>query len=84
MLRSNVFRSNDFRPRDGPEAVVEEALGGVGIANVSFVTYRQLMTTASAAAGEHSASVLGFHARTEAMLLGALTIIRLKCTLRHL
>jgi hypothetical protein len=42
------------------------------------------MAAARAAAAEHGAPVLGFHALTETVYFGALAIVRLKCAFRHL
>ena len=57
---------------------------GVGCADGSFIAHRQLVTAAGPPPGQHGAPVLGFHALTESMHFGTLTVIRLKCTLRHL
>jgi hypothetical protein len=42
------------------------------------------MTAAGATSGEYRASILRFHALTEPVRFGALAIIGLKCTFRHL
>ncbi len=41
------------------------------------------MAAARSAAGEDGAAIRGLHADAEAMLLGPLTVIRLKGTFRH-
>ena len=50
----------------------------------SFIADRQFVAATSPAAREHGAAILGLHARAKPVLLGALTIIRLKRTFRHL
>jgi hypothetical protein len=42
------------------------------------------MTAAGATPGEHGSSILRFHALTETVCFGALAIVGLKCTFRHL
>jgi hypothetical protein len=55
----------------------------MGVPDSSFVADRQLMAAPCAAAREHGAAILRFHAGPESMGLRALAIIRLKCTFRH-
>ena len=56
---------------------------GVRSAYGSFIADRQLVAAPGAASGEHSPSILGLHALTKPVFLGALSIVRLKCTFRH-
>ena len=56
---------------------------GVGSPDGSFVTDRQFVASAGPPARQHRASVLGFHSRPEAVSLGALSIVRLKCAFGH-
>jgi hypothetical protein len=44
---------------------------------------RQLFATLVAAALENSAAIFGFHARSEANILGSTSLIWLKCSLWH-
>ena len=46
-------------------------------------TDRKFLAATGAAASENSTAILGFHTGTEAMSLGAMAIIRLKSTFRH-
>ena len=55
----------------------------MGIADSSFVADRQLVAAPRATAREHRAAILRFHPGPESVSLGALAIIRLKCTFRH-
>jgi len=58
-------------------------LVGVGGTDGAFVTDRQLPTAPSPAAGQDVTAILRLHTRTKPVGLGAVTVIRLKCTLRH-
>ena len=49
----------------------------------AFIAHRQFVTPPRTPARQHRPSVLGFHSRPGTMRLGALSIIRLKCTFRH-
>ena len=48
-----------------------------------FGAYGQFLAPASAAPGQNGASVLGFHTGAKPVRLGAVTVIRLKSTFRH-
>src|SRR5271155_1969785 len=70
----------------GSEAADEPPGAGldrVGSPYCSFVADRQLVAAPGAASSEHSPSILGLHALTKPMFLGALSIVRLKCTFGH-
>ena len=47
-------------------------------------THGQLLTAPGPATSDHRASILGLHTGEEAMRFGAVAIIRLKSTFRHL
>ena len=55
----------------------------MGVPDSPFVADREFMAAPCAAARQHGAAIFRFHARPEPMGLGALAIIRLKCTFRH-
>ena len=57
---------------------------GLGVADGLLVTYGQLVTAAGPASRQHGSAVFGLHALTESVHFGALTIIRLKSTFRHI
>lgn len=63
--------------------VSEAELADVRIANGFLVAHGQLMAAASAAARQDRPAVLALHARPESVRLGALTIVRLKCSFGH-
>jgi hypothetical protein len=54
------------------------------VTNGSFVANGQLVAATGAAARENCAAILALHAGAEAMNFGALAIIRLISTFRHL
>ncbi len=58
-------------------------LAGFGVSDGSFVADRQLVAAASAPPGEHRPAILALHARAKTMRLGALAVVRLKCSLWH-
>jgi len=58
--------------------------GKTGDGILPLGTNGQLLATPGPAAGKHRAAILGLHASEEAMRLGAVAIIRLKSTFRHL
>jgi hypothetical protein len=60
------------------------ALLGKPAMPLPLVADGKLLPPASAAAGQHGAAVLGGHSREKAMRFGALSVIRLKSTFRHL
>jgi|SRR5579872_1451274 len=57
---------------------------GFGVADGLLVAYGQLVTAAGPAARQHGPPVLGLHALTKSVDLGALAIVRLKSTFRHI
>jgi hypothetical protein len=62
----------------------EEELTLLGEADRTFVANGQLVPALGTAPGQNGTAILGLHASAEAMSLGALVIIRLKCSLRHI
>ena len=56
---------------------------GLGVADGTFVTDRQLPSAFGAAAGQDGAPVHGIHTRAETMRLRPFAIIRLKSTFWH-
>jgi hypothetical protein len=60
-----------------------ELLRLVRVANGLFVTNRELVASACAAARQNGAAVLSTHPFAKSVGLGALAIIRLKCAFRH-
>jgi hypothetical protein len=55
----------------------------LGVANCALVADGQLMAALSAAASQHCTAIFRFHAFAKAMRFGALTVVGLKCSLRH-
>ena len=60
------------------------ALLGKPAMPLPLVADGQLLPSACAAASQHRAAILGGHAGEKAMRFGALSVIRLKSTFRHL
>jgi hypothetical protein len=60
------------------------ALLGKPAMPLPLVADSKLLPSASAASSQHRAAVLGGHAGEKAMRFGALSVIRLKSTFRHL
>jgi len=54
------------------------------VADGSLVAHGELVTAFGAPPGQHGTAVLRFHANPEPVSFGPLTIVRLKCTFRHL
>ncbi len=80
-LSYTVRKSADRRIRDDRG---NASLGfGRSRPDGAFVAHRQLVASTGPPARQHCSSVLGFHSRPEAMRFGALSIVRLKCTFRH-
>jgi len=67
-----------------PVASDEDWLAQLGGANSALITDGKFVAATGTAAGEHSPTVLCFHALTEPVSLRPLTIIRLKRTFWHL
>jgi len=57
---------------------------GLRVADGLLVAYGQLVAAAGPAARQHGPAVLGLHALTKSVHFGALAIIRLKSTFRHI
>lgn len=53
------------------------------VADVAFVTDRELVAAPGPAAREYGPAVLGLHTLAESVNLCTLAIVRLKCTFRH-
>ena len=60
------------------------ALLGKPAMPLPLVADGELLPSTRAAAGEHRAAILGGHVGEKAMRFGALSVIRLKSTFRHL
>ena len=60
------------------------ALLGKPAMPLPLVADGELLPPARAAAGQHGTAVLGGHAGEKAVRFGALSVIRLKSTFRHL
>ena len=58
-------------------------LDGLGFSDGSLIADRQLPAALGTAPRQYSLTILGFHARPEAMRLGTFAIIRLERSLRH-
>lgn len=82
-LSYTFLKSTDFSSRLFLENRCSPLFVGVGGTDGAFVTDRQLPTATGPAAGQDGAAILGRHTCAKTVGLGAVTVIWLKCTLRH-
>lgn len=80
-LRMRLDLGNPRVVTDGESA--GGLLDGLGFADGSLIADRQFPAALGAAPRQYGLTILGFHARPEAMRLGTFAVIRLERSLRH-